>query len=624
MLRSYAQWTLRTRGGRSIWASRCVSLRYSSSSSKSPPLFQLRDAIFKDLHESSSPLSLTINDDHSEIWAIVAPRSSSSSGSKLLLRLSSALTASSRPQQLQSDQSTKLHPSPHLFTSNHRCIALASFSKQQVNSSSEFQDFSARYGALREEDTITVFETLMDAQGFEVGKIAAMKVLPDKLLSTEVDQCEKSDAKRAKERIEIIASLLGLQKPGPGSEGGLPLLYSPVISLSNGQLRRARIVSSLVRLEEAANSHSEQRSLLVLDQPYSGLDESSRIELTQLIKKLHESGSPRIILILRRQDEVPSVVTHIVDIDTEGKVWIGSKTQWQSDGSDTAKGVEGIRANREKGVGVGQGKKLIRLAGVSVQYVDKIVLDNISMTLNEGSRLIIKGSNGSGKTTLLSLLNGTHPQSYSFSSEQYTLFGKPRIAPSNATRLLSQRIGYFGPDLLASFPRRGKETGGLSIKEAVACGFAGVFSKVHLDQEQTNTVEMLLNHFKDCLAYRDQGHRAQKESDNWWDKSFIELDGGSQAVVLFLRAIVNRPAIVILDEPFQGMDALQIDRLRTFIDSLGEKGSFCIGNTDEAQRLDLEKAAKTAVVLVSHYINEWPDTMGQYMLLDNGRIVDQI
>jgi ABC-type molybdenum transport system ATPase subunit/photorepair protein PhrA len=467
----------------------------------------------------------------------------------------------------------------------------------------------------------------MEAQGFEVGKIAAMKVVPDKLLSTEVEESEREKAAAAKTRIEKLAPLLGLHKPGPGSEGGVPLLYSPVISLSNGQLRRARIVSSLVRLDEASSTDEGvlQKSLLILDQPYSGLDESSRIELTKLLGRLHESGKPRVILILRRQDELPEGVTHIVDVDTDGRLWTGSRSEWSGAKAKQPSGVEGIRKNSLKGIGKGKGEELARLSNVSVQYGEKVVLDSVSLTLRKGSRLIVKGANGSGKTTLLSLLNGSHPQSYSFSSEDYALFGKARSTPSNASRLLAQKIGYFGPDLLASFPRKGRESGGLSVKDAVACGFAGVFSRVSLKPDERKRVERLLELFQNCLSFRESGLRFQDSNSPWWDRDFIQLDAGSQAVTLFLRAIVNRPAILILDEPFQGMDAVQIDRIRTFIDMLGkEDQKYRMGDTPEDRKLDAEKAADCAVVLVSHYINEWPDGMGEYLLLDNGRVVEHI
>ena len=58
----------------------------------------------------------------------------------------------------------------------------------------------------------------------------------------------KREAEKTKEHIERIAPLLGLNKPGPGSPGGSILLHQPIISLSNGQTRRARICGTLVSL----------------------------------------------------------------------------------------------------------------------------------------------------------------------------------------------------------------------------------------------------------------------------------------------------------------------------------------------------------------------------------------
>lgn len=249
--------------------------------------------------------------------------------------------------------------------------------------------------------------------------------------------------------------------------------------------------------------------------------------------------------------------------------------------------------------------------------------------MREGSRLIVKGANGSGKTTLLSLLSGTHPQSFSLPDESYTLFGQRRAAPGNASRLLARKIGYFGPDLLAAFPRRGVESGGLTVGDAIASGFEGVFSRVNVSEGQADRVRALLGVFMDCIAFRERSRGTQSDAgeqlsvsasafvDSIVRRPFIELTNGSQALVLFLRAIASQPSILILDEPFQGMDAVQIARIHAYIDS--EADTALAGDPG-----DMERRRKSAIVLVSHYVHEWPRSMGEFLHLRDGKVIERI
>lgn len=615
---------------------RCMSL--TGTRQEQRPLFQLDKALLPNLHPSTSPLSLTVPDSGNELWAVIAPPTSSGPGSKVLSALLGVLAGRTRPRQSSdTDQNDiRMHPSAHPFTVNAaERIGFASFAKQEhIVGGNDFQDYSKRYGALREEDHVTLFESIMHDQGFEVGKVAEMRIVPDKLSDTDLEV--RSRARETRSHIERLAPLLGLHKPGPGSPGGVPLLHQPMISLSNGQTRRARICGALVSLarQHAAEKAPAATTLLILDQPFSGLDEPSRDELSSLLGTLHAKGSPRALLILRRQDELPQGVTHIVDVDAEGKVWTGSRADWSGSEAARPKGVDGIKRNHARGIGVGRAQEVARLHNVSIQYGSKVVLDSVYLTLRQGSRLIVKGANGSGKTTLLSLLTGTHPQSYAFDVGSYALFEQARSAPGNATRLLNRRIGYFGPDLLAAFPRRGPEIGGLSVGEAIASGYEGVFSRIQTTEAQHNRVLTLTRLFADCFGFRDDRSdaRQQKETTTasvqaMLQRPFIALNAGSQALALILRAAIHQPALLILDEPFQGMDAMQIARVRHFIDASTEnegEDRFAIGCSEQERQTDMQKRREAAVVLVSHYINEWPDLMGEYVLLHDGKVVERI
>jgi len=110
-----------------------------------------------------------------------------------------------------------------------------------------------------------------------------------------------------------------------------PLLNIPMVTLSNGQMRRARIVKAVLKKPE----------LLLLDEPLSkclsphgnvtdlslaGLDVENRLRILQLLKDLHAAKKPRIILGLRVQDEIPEWITHVAFAD-KGKLRVGGKEE---------------------------------------------------------------------------------------------------------------------------------------------------------------------------------------------------------------------------------------------------------------------------------------------------------
>ncbi len=121
--------------------------------------------------------------------------------------------------------------------------------------------------------------------------------------------------------------------------------------------------------------------------------------------------------------------------------------------------------------------------------------------------------------------------------------------------------------------------------------------------------------------------KEQKEQEEEEDikalsnRSFTDLSHGSQALVLFLRAVVGNPKVLILDEPFQGMDKKQVQRTREFID---HPEKFVIGQTEEEREKDLRERKEGAVVLVSHYESEWPQTFGSLIRLRDGEVVERI
>ncbi|CAO1631714.1 unnamed protein product [Parajaminaea phylloscopi] len=638
----------------------------STRSDSRPPLFEARSAVIAGLKDSASSgealLDLVIRDDaSSEAWGIVGPAAERGGAVKAaivknLLGLTQVQIRNREGKTMKQDHSHPFLQGGSMTAS--QSIQLVSFSARlsAVGSagSNDFVNFSARYGAIREDDRVTVFEDILNKMGTKTGLVAKIALAHDALMDPEEEQQRDYEegglnrlpwasaeaetrarhlAKDNVEKIESLAPLLDL------SGGDPPLLQRPLIALSNGQTRRARILSALCVGCE----------VLVLEEPFTGLDPPTRKSLTRLLAQLHSRRHPRIICVLREQDELPEFITHVLSIGDEGEVLFQGPLK-QLSGSDRVQshtsrhrqhpngGYHLLKDQASQGIGRGDESDapVVAMQDVTVAYHDKKVLDSVSLCLPRGSTTILVGDNGSGKTTLLSLLLGSHPRSFSIPATDLRLFDKGRAEPSNATPLLLRRTGQLSPELVNAFPRRAIERGGLTVQEAIGTGFEGIFTRRPLSPEQEHRIQCLVKEYSSVLSSGRSG-TADTTMDGGKDPAeqdvnvqrllsagFSSLTPGSQAVVLFLRSIVHRPELLILDEPFQGMSSAQVSLIRRRLDGHGDAEP----NMDSHQQSEIEKdaewARRRAVVVVSHFEDEWPLNAGRLVRLSEGRVTETI
>ncbi|PWY97091.1 P-loop containing nucleoside triphosphate hydrolase protein [Testicularia cyperi] len=684
--------------GSKRWTSGPGSTSASSEYQSLPPLVRLQQVQLSALATppGSEPVSLdwTVNDRASdECWAIIGP--ASEQGGAVRRQLVDILLGRQRPKrcstthkyepvhpflqpqtQSEGDASTPRSPARSI---KHVSFATKMGAGASSGSTGDFTNYSARYGAIREEDRVTLYERLMELLDCPVGLVAKLRFVPDPLASIQnakddtqsvgrfkyASEQQRQDAvKKAREADKVIRQMAPLLLIDD------QLLHRPLIALSNGQTRRARILSSLISGAE----------MVVLEEPFSGIDPTTRDKLNRLFAQLHADRKPRLLLVLREQDPIPDLVTHTLCIDDQGCIThIGPRTdatepnQSQTPAATSASALQPSAAESRTAVGghhvilrnaaeqasrrgdaassSSRREPIISIKGVSIVYGDKTVLDRIEMDIHPGDRWILAGDNGSGKTTLLALILGDHPKSFSFPSESLSLFGHARDHPSNARTLINRRIGHLSPELFNAFPRRRAELGGLTVGETIASGFENVFARRAYSQSQKERVWSLLALFADLIK-SPQGHAFSSasasgsgiDSDSNRNRNrnsgsgsgsgtgdvdiqalsgraFAELSHGSQAVVLFLRAVVGNPSLLVLDEPFQGMDARQVQRTRDYLD---HPDAWLVGSSDHQRHLDRAARQNMAVVTVSHYESEWPVSFHQLLRLRDGVVVERV
>ncbi|KAJ5811290.1 ABC transporter [Penicillium riverlandense] len=461
------------------------------------------------------------------------------------------------------------------------------------------------------------------------------------------------------------------------------LLDMPVANLSNGQTRRARIAKALLKKPE----------LLLLDEPFMGLDPATVQGISGLLHRLAEKCAPRLVLALRPQDTVPDWITHRMIVGNSQRILL------QGSNREVAEGLEvwrkeffpGLNKGRPQKESMSQasqdamtagyldwellgdlgvckpkkkaldsharkaGEPLIEMEGVRVQYGERAVLgdwkqrvhnadkDGLHWKARRGQRWAILGANGSGKTTLLSLITSDHPQTYALPIK---LFGRSRLPEAGKPGIsifeLQSRLGHSSPEIHAFFPRQ------LTLRQSLESAFGETFlSKPKLDYERDLDVNAVLRYFKDEFdphaadkvqppkLYPTEGREffpklgSLRYSTAFIDEEhdieyadqlrFGELTTAQQRIVLFLRALIHRPDIVILDEPFSGLSASQRDKCLHFLD-LGERKKA----KDKNPEIRFKGLSDDqALVLISHVKEEIPNSVRHFMRLPSDMGVDE-
>ncbi len=343
--------------------------------------------------------------------------------------------------------------------------------------------------------------------------------------------------------------------------GTASLLVRPLRSLSTGEMRRLLIARALV----------QQPRLLILDEPFDGLDHSARKHLGLVLGRLVRQGL-QIVLIVHRPEDLIDEVTHVLALKDCRVCFQGPRaavlTTAQLDKLYRVKhGQEGAsaalplpRAKTWMPSGAPKDREVvIEFRRVTVFYGRLTVFQDLDWCVRRGEHWCILGPNGAGKSTLLSLIMGDHPQAY---SNDIRLFGRRRGSGESIWEI-KKRIGSVSADLQIHYRRP------LRVRDVVLSGFhdsVGLYR--HVTPEQRAAAQAWM----DRLAIREQ------------DEIFDRLSYGQRRLVLMARALVKPPEILILDEPCQGLDPSRRRRVLELIDHLVSLGNTQVLHVTHQQR----------------------------------------
>ncbi len=354
------------------------------------------------------------------------------------------------------------------------------------------------------------------------------------------------------------------------------LLERKLIHLSNGEGRKVLLAHALM----------QSPRLLILDDPFSGLDAESRKTLISSLATILESRQQKLLIVVSREEEIPEGITHVLGIADHQIVTQGPKAEVCASAfarsvfkASPVPDAEEIRLPVAEWSALPPGTPLIEFHKVRVKYQGVQVLKDITWTMRQGEHWAIRGPNGAGKSTLLSLILADNPQAY---ANNVKIFGRQRGSGESIWDI-KRHIGWVAPEIHMYYPNR------VDCRAVVCSGF---FDSVGLYQTvtpaQTDTADQWMR-VLDIIRLAG--------------RPFQETSIGEQRLVLLARALVKQPRLLILDEPCQGLDGFHRARILHILD-------------------ELLVQAPVSLLYVTHHLDDLPRAVTHVLHLEQGRMRD--
>ncbi len=356
----------------------------------------------------------------------------------------------------------------------------------------------------------------------------------------------------ANDEIPLVRDIL---KPDNISEENLLIFHEfqlfdlmdrKLIHLSSGELRKFLIAKELL----------DNPGMLIFDNPFIGLDKESRGVLAEMFVFLLDNRAIQLLFLAPSIQDLPSCITRLLEME-------GYET-----GSFSVINWDDFTFEDRSF----EGNEVVSMTNVDIAYWERIIQEDINWTVNKDEKWALLGPNGSGKSTLLSYIFADNPLAY---TKNIRLFGRKR-GTGESIWDIKQRIGFTSSEMHLYYRKN------VDCLTVVASGFfdsIGLFRKCN--EQQIHLAEKLL----DIVRVSHLKNR-----------SFLTVSSGEQRLVLFARAIIKNPELLILDEPFHGLDEHNKKRCTAIVESFARQ-------------------AGKSLIHVTHRKEEIPGCVDHYMIL---------
>lgn len=194
---------------------------------------------------------------------------------------------------------------------------------------------------------------------------------------------------------------------------------------------------------------------------------------------------------------------------------------------------------------------IVQLQNITKHFATQKAVNDVSFTINEGSIFGLLGPNGAGKTTLIRMITGIfYPDGGSI-----TFDGKP-FDPMNDV----SKIGYMPEE-------------------------RGLYKKMKIG-EQAMYLAQLKGLSKADATEKIKYWFKRLEMETWWNKKVEDLSKGMSQKLQFVTTVLHEPKLIILDEPFSGLDPVNANLIKDEIFNLAQRGCTIIFSTHRMEQVE--------------------------------------
>lgn len=373
--------------------------------------------------------------------------------------------------------------------------------------------------------------------------------------STEVDECPMLSEVFKPSQIAELES-----NPLFKSLDISSLLGRRVIHLSSGEMRRMIIAKALF----------EKPSMIIFDNPFNGLDVQMVPQVDDLLAKLPQTEM-QTMFICPTADKMPSCTTHVLLLTGCKVSYCGPIAGFNAE-SEIADSKVSVDWQRIPSIEPCDSDEIVRMTDIEISYGKHIVQQHLNWTIRRGEKWALQGPNGTGKSTLLSYIFADNPQAY---AKDIALFDRER-GTGESIWDIKKRIGFTSSEMH------------LYYREPVSClkiVESGFFDSIGLFRNCSETQEQTAKYVMNVVGI-----------SHLEERSFLKISSAEQRLVLFARTLVKNPEVLILDEPFHGLDNRNLHHCINIVED------FC------------RQPGKT-LVFVTHNANELPSCVDKAFML---------